>query len=395
MILNSSIDCNNLEIQSSLLFLKMIEYNQAKQESANENEEGKQVMADKLVEGIWDCPYCDAKGIGGLRKYCPNCGHPQDKGTKFRLGEEKRYLTDEETESVGKGPDWGCEYCGSMNKASFKFCANCGAPKEADTKDYFQLREEESKKEQKAKEEQKVKAEQEAKSEKRSKRTKKRFFLLAALFALILLGIQMCSPKAYTGTIDARTWERNIEIEKLTTVEESDWSVPSGGRQLYTKREIRTYKQVFDHYETKTRSVPYQVEDGYDTSYSDNGDGTFTEHKTPKYRTEYRTEEYEEAVYRDEPVYDTKYYYEIDKWKHSRDVSSKGSDEEPYWGEVKLDEKEREGKKTETYVLTIVANKGKKSKEYTYETDLDTWKSYKKGQKVEITVSLGSIDEIK
>ena len=50
-------------------------------------------MADKLIEGIWDCPYCDAKGIGGLRKYCPNCGHPQDKGTKFRVGEETRYKT--------------------------------------------------------------------------------------------------------------------------------------------------------------------------------------------------------------------------------------------------------------------------------------------------------------
>ena len=349
-------------------------------------------MADKLIEGIWDCPYCDAKGIGGLRKYCPNCGHPQDKGTKFRVGEEKRYLTDEEKENVGKGPDWGCEYCGSMNRASFKFCSNCGAPKEADTKDYFQLRVAETQKEQKEKE--KKEERKTTQNEKKPKMTKKRFFLLAALFAIVLLGIQMCSPKAFKGTIDSKTWERNIEIEELTTVEESDWTIPSGGRELYTKRKIRSYEKVFDHYETKTKSVPYQVEDGYDTSYTDNGDGTFTEHQTPKYRTEYREEEYEEAVYRDEPVYDTKYYYEIDKWIHNRDVSSKGKNDEPYWGDTDLEENEREGKKTEKYELTVLVDKGKKKKEYIYETDFDTWKSFKKGQKVDVTISIGTIDKI-
>lgn len=350
-------------------------------------------MADRIVEGIWDCPYCEAKAIGGLRKYCPNCGHPQDKGTKFRVGEEKRYLTEEEKETHGKGPDWSCGYCDALNNSTFKFCASCGAKREADDKDYFQLREAERLKEQKKQE-----TKQAAPPPK-----KNRFLLLAVIIGLVLLAFNMCSAKDYGGTITAKAWERNIEIEQLTTVEESDWNIPSGGRELYTKREIRTYNQVFDHYETRTRQVPYQVEDGYDTSYTDNGDGTFTEHQTPRYRTEYRTEEYEEAVYRDEPVYDTKHYYEIDKWVHKRDVSTSGAADEPYWGETKLAKAksdngvgaEREGNKTEMFQLTIsVSKKKNKSKEYNYECDLSTWSKYKVNQKIEVTLQSGKVKAI-
>lgn len=37
----------------------------------------------KLVEGLWDCPFCDNKRIRAGQKTCPNCGHPQDENTKF------------------------------------------------------------------------------------------------------------------------------------------------------------------------------------------------------------------------------------------------------------------------------------------------------------------------
>ena len=108
-------------------------------------------MGDKIVEGIWDCPYCDATSIGGLQKYCPNCGHPQDKDTKFRLGEKKRYLTDDEISKVGTDPDWACDYCDSLNNSKYKYCHNCGASREKDTKDYFDLHQTSNNKKQKKK----------------------------------------------------------------------------------------------------------------------------------------------------------------------------------------------------------------------------------------------------
>jgi len=215
-----------------------------------------------------------------------------------------------------------------------------------------------------------------------------------AILAVIIGIVALVMPKDYSATIAAKKWNRTIAIEEYKTVEESDWSIPSGGRQLYTKSEIKSYRQVLDHYETKTKEVPYQVQDGYETTYTDNGNGTFTEHSTPKYKTEYRTETYEEPVYREEPVYATKYYYEIDKWTHTRDVKSEGAEDAPYWGETALTDKEREGKKTEKYELVIEVEKKKKTKQYTYSLSQAEWENYKKGQKVTVTIKLGDVEEI-
>lgn len=94
---------------------------------------------DRIVEGVWDCPYCGANDIGGLTKHCPCCGHPQDKGTEFRLGKAKRYLTEEEADKVGTNPDWACDFCQSLNNSRYSYCSNCGAKREAENKDYFEL----------------------------------------------------------------------------------------------------------------------------------------------------------------------------------------------------------------------------------------------------------------
>ena len=137
--------------------------------------------------------------------------------------------------------------------------------------------------------------------------------------ALIALFVFIFIPREYDVSVVEKTWSRTINLEELRTVEESDWSVPSGGRTLYTQQEIHHHDNVLDHYETKTKTESYQVISGYEThsSYSNNGNGTFTEHsyKTPIYSTEYRTVTYEEPVYKSVPVYKTKYYYEIDKPK--------------------------------------------------------------------------------
>lgn len=171
--------------------------------------------------------------------------------------------------------------------------------------------------------------------------------------------------------------------------------MPAGGRLLYTNSEIRTYKQVLDHYETKTRQVPHQVLDGYTTTYSNNGNGTFTEHRTPRYRTEYRTETYQDPVYRQEPVYDTKYYYNIDRWVKTRSVKTSGTTDEPYWGTVELKSKERQGSKTESYNVTVSVVKGNgKNKEYTYCSDFDEWKRYEIDSDVKITVVAGMVTEM-
>lgn len=140
--------------------------------------------------------------------------------------------------------------------------------------------------------------------------------------------------------------ERVISIEDYKTVEESGWSLPSNARLQNSNTEIRTYNKVFDHYETRTRQISEQVLDHYETRVTgtrDLGNGYFEEITTqvPIYRTEYRTETYQEPVYRNEPVYDTKYYYEIEKWVVTRSVKTSGNDKEATWGDVVLVGKER------------------------------------------------------
>lgn len=42
----------------------------------------------KIIEGLWDCPFCGNKRIRAGQKTCPDCGHPQDENTKFYMPDE-------------------------------------------------------------------------------------------------------------------------------------------------------------------------------------------------------------------------------------------------------------------------------------------------------------------
>lgn len=70
----------------------------------------------KLVEGLWDCPYCDTTSIKASQKTCPNCGHPQDENTVFRMPDTISYVSDEDAVKISQNPDWQCSFCGSLNK---------------------------------------------------------------------------------------------------------------------------------------------------------------------------------------------------------------------------------------------------------------------------------------
>lgn len=82
---------------------------------------------EKLVEGLWDCPFCGNKRIRAGQKTCLSCGHPQDENTKFYMPDEIKYVSDEEAAKISRNPDWQCPFCGSLNSDNLDSCANCGA----------------------------------------------------------------------------------------------------------------------------------------------------------------------------------------------------------------------------------------------------------------------------
>lgn len=358
----------------------------------------------RLIEGLWDCPYCGTKAIGGSNRECPNCGRPRDDETKFYMPSEINYVSEEKAKQINRNPDWICPYCDSLNSADDSNCKSCGSKRTSENLDYFSRENKSKTSVTKCEDEYKnsqedtydLPYENNGFSDSAKDFVKKRWKLLLvipAVIALIIGLIYLLIPKTEAFTINNFKWERNIEIEEYKTVQESDWVLPAGARLKYTNNEISHYKQVIDHYETKTREVAKQRISGYEdyvAGYRDLGNGYFEEiiDQRPIYETYYETEYYEEPVYRDEPVYQTKYYYEIDKWVYERNVKTQATDKSPYWGDVSLNNNERISNKYEVYYVIGTNQKGKEKQ---ISIDYEKWNSLESGQTVKMkTFIIGS-----
>ena len=352
----------------------------------------------KLIMGYWDCQYCDTKGIPGDSRECTCCGHPRDESVSFYL-KDMNYVSEEKAATISRKPDWYCPFCNTLNNAELTECKGCGAPRGDSEKNYFDLKAEKAKKQSEEllfdSEEPRPQTGKNAKSNtplnainkvsgKRSK-----IFGIAALALIALFAIFV--PKKKDVEVTGLSWERDIKIEQYANVDEDDWSLPQDANLHTTKLEIHHYDHVIDHYIDVQVERSREVLDGYDTHTRtvDLGNGYFEEeiYETPRYRTEYYTEIETQPVYRDDPVYATKYYYDIWKWIPSRKVSTSGDDHNAYWGEVNLAENEREDTRNEKYTVTFT---GKKNKKYTYEIPIDEWMGYDIGNKFKIKTQTGS-----
>ena len=349
----------------------------------------------KLVEGLWDCPFCDSKRIRAGQKTCPNCGHPQAESTKFYMPDAVEYVPEEKAEKISRNPDWQYSFCGSLNSDNLDSCANCGATKEESERNYFEMRQQEEEKKYK-KEEQKAFS-QRSESEEPRKSFLKNMLLLIGTFVTIVFSIfgllaSCFSPNVRNVTIDDFEWQSAIDVKENVTYDESGWTLPDDARLQYTQSEIKEYQPIIDHYKTVTETKTRPVFDHNEahTSYKDLGNGYFEKHAyyTPVYRNETYTETHQEPVYRQEPVYATKYYYEIDRWQAVDHAVSSGNDQKPYWSKPKLGSKQKTGIKTERYSV-IITYKNKKNKDVTkeYTMKYSDWKTLKKGKNVKLKLN--------
>ena len=375
----------------------------------------------RILEGFWDCKYCDTKRIGGSKRECPNCGKARGDDTKFYLDTtEGRYVPEDQAARINRNPDWVCDFCNQLNSDNNDVCISCGAPRETTSLNYF---ENHAKRNEDSHESKKIDSDDdEADASGRYHSSSyvfdepgkstwqkgldsvKNFFsshwramLIALLVVVSIVGIVcLLIPKELEVTIQEFSWSRTIEIQKYQTVQESDWSLPSDARLLYSQPELSHYQDVFDHYETKTRQVAKQRISHYETyvsGYRDLRNRYFEEitSERPVYETYYETETYQEAVYRSEPVYRTKYYYEIDKWLYERSVKTSASDKSPYWGDPGLSSDERASSKTETYTITGIDSD---DKERSIHLSFEDWSSLEIGQTVKVKVSIGGYGEL-
>ena len=437
----------------------------------------------RLIEGVWDCPYCGSERIRGSIRECPTCGRQRDQDISFYIADPKNYVDQKTAETISRNPDWLCSYCDGLNDDNVNECHHCGASREGSEKNYFEHKDEvEARRgnkngrprrytdsdflyidgkfllktpETQAKYDAINRAplyEQEAKKEATDRYSnhaydsfggnsvntrkqdhddrmphitketdeeklvkslfqrdtnKKRFSLknifkfgagLLAALLLIACVAWLFTPKIQDVTVHDFSWERNINVQKLVTLEQSGWSLPPGARLQSHQQEIQGYEQVLDHYETKTEEYYESELTGYEThvSYIDLGNGYFeeVETKTPVYEQVKKTREIQVPIYRDEPIYATKYYYEIDEWQHDYTSTSSGNDKSPYWNEITItNSKQREGNRTETYYVSVVNQDGEIKK---YSFDFNTWNELESGQTVTIkTTVFGTAELVK
>lgn len=395
-------------------------------------------MESGIIRGYWACPYCESHDIDGLVDECPNCGRHKPTDTKYymKLGSngkaraedrltgkelEKAGISEEECD--GEHKEWVCSYCDSLNNWADAFCKSCNSPREESTKEYGATDASPEDTESMVDDltehlrnmpEKPLKPSLWTKVRNVFTNRKKEILGSMAALAAIGLGAFLFWPIQEVQTATDFSWDRSIVIEEEKTVKESGWSVPFGGRVYDERSEFHHYEQVLDHYETVTEQKSRQVLDHYETktvqksrtvvvdyevSYTDNGNGTFSEHRTPVYGTEYytdteeepvyRTEYYEEShqepVYRDEPVYQTKYYYELDKWFSEYTSDSAGRDKNPYWNtDYTLQERERDLLRYENYYVYYTDEDGDQER---VSTAYDEWMQIDYGDQIIVTTS--------
>ncbi len=84
-------------------------------------------MSDSNVyEMLWDCQFCGAKGNLGLsHRFCPNCGAPQNPDSRYYPSDEEKVAVHDH---VFVGVDVTCPACNELNSAAAEFCGQCGSP---------------------------------------------------------------------------------------------------------------------------------------------------------------------------------------------------------------------------------------------------------------------------
>jgi hypothetical protein len=342
-----------------------------------------------IREGRWDCPQCGAAGNLGRHTECQGCGSSRPAGIQFYLPEDAPEVTDAALLAEAEaGADWICEHCQGSSRADEEHCSQCGAPRGGsplqEEHDYDLSEVPTSGKERRAAPT-RVPAARPAPTRKQKVQAGM-LVLLSALIGLCWMGTR---PYDVDGSVARLHWDRTVKVEEYRTVRESDWGVPSGGRLVRSHREIHHYAHVIDHYETRSRQVSERVQTGtesYTCGRRSRGNGYYSDRTCtrPVYGTRYHTETYRDPVYRDDPVWATKYDYDIEKWVPGRVLREEGTTTAARWPQVKLAANERDAGHEEHYRVRFVDSKGK-----AYDQDMPeiTWRLFTSGHPAKLKVN--------
>ncbi len=375
-----------------------------------------------IREGRWDCKYCGTTGIRGSVMKCPGCGRPRGAEVDFYLPEgEPEVRIPEKIAEAKAGPDWICNFCGTSNRATHSKCMQCGA--ERGTSPSREVRDYDLDEVPRSGEEAREKRTR-SQSHPTSGKTMtgspslgeldfprsiretglsipwQSIAIAAGIVGMILLLVFILVPHDETLKVAGFNWKRSVSIESFRTVTRTGWEgeLPGDARIVSQSREIHHYDQVACGTEQESYQDCEQVQVGTETyvcGQRDLGNGYFEdiECRRPVYETRCETKYRTVTKYCDEPVYKTKYTYQVDRWVHDRTERASGDDHEAYWPGVTLAGNERESGRSENYSVVFVNRKEKTRK---YSCDYGEWSHFRVGQIFSARVNrLGVVTEIK
>lgn len=303
-------------------------------------------MSDyKTYEMQWDCQFCGTtKLLGKTHRFCPNCGAAQNPDSRYYPSDEEKVAVEDH---VFVGEDRICPACDTLNSGEAEFCMQCGAPltdaararklaeqSRAEGASFASSGSRDLAQERFDAEMQRIGVQ--PKPGERPKRSPLLLYGIIALVVLVVGGVLLSIfwRQEQTIAVTGHTWQREIAIDSYEARSDSAWcdSMPGDAYSITRRTEQRS-----------TNRVP----DGQDcrTVRRDNGDGTFSE------RQECTTR------YREEPVYDQRCYFTVNRWGYERSVRAEGTglDDAPRWPAANLRGTgqclgcEREGGRTERY----------------------------------------------
>lgn len=328
---------------------------------------------------LWDCKYCGTKKLLGVtHRFCPNCGAAQDPASRyFPSDDEKIALEDHEY----YGEDLICPACGTANSGNSHNCRQCGAPLEGAahaSKLGDQVRAENEQFDTSGSRDLAMEQHQADMARIQAQSAAKKGINWVAVIAVVAIiaciGAVLAAvfwTRGGSAQVTGHAWEREIDIEALGPVQESAWcdSMPGDAYSVSRRQEQRDTRRVQDGEECSVRRV-------------DNGDGSFSE------RRECR------PTYREEPIYDDRCYFTVDRWRVVRAVTADGDSlaESPQWPQLNLARTgscigcEREASRRETYTVELRMQDNEQP--FTCTFNQDRWQQFPVGSQWQVKVSV-------
>jgi hypothetical protein len=243
--------------------------------------------SEGFYEMLWDCTHCGTKDLlGKSQRHCPECGAPQDDGTRHfpKEGEAKQVAGHQY-----EGTDRRCPACDTPQGAMGKNCGHCGAPMDGSKAVPI--------------------IPSAAPPAAKKSPWKVILIVLAVVLGLGMLIYMRCIRSVSASlTVAAHRWERTIAIEEYQLAHEETWrdQLPATAQVGVCTRRPHSTRQIPDG-ETCT------------SEKHDKGDGTFEKLKkcTPKYRSESVDADY--------------CTYTIQTWKEVDKARASGAGQSPSW----------------------------------------------------------------